>query len=633
MKRFLPFLVLMTGAMACLLTHSVSAQTTAPASLTVKGKVLLSKENSGLGNVSVQASKSKVGTVTADDGSFTIRIEKGESLRFTRVDLQPVTITAVSGQTLSVEMQLADNTLEDVLVVAYSNQRKKTFTGSVGTIKNTVIESAPNASVQETLQGNIAGVQSTNGSGQPGSVPNIRIRGVGSINAGAAPLYVIDGIPVVSGDISGLNSNTIAGLNANDIESLTVLKDASATSLYGSRAANGVILITTKKGKAGKSKLGLIYQRGVTSNTIREEQKTLNTPQYLQYYREGWVNAGNRAGSFDSLLAANSINPNINTDWFDMVLRQGNYSQYNLSTSGGSDKNTYFMSGSYYKADAPTRNIDYEKATYRLNLNSEIAKVVSLKGGISGSFQRTSNFLGGSSFGNPIRAMYRLAPWLPVYKSDGVTYELGYNNGYNPVAVLETTKRNAKTYNIAAVLAPTVKLSKGLTFEGNYALDFNHAFSSVYYDPRVGNANVAANGVISNFTQDIVNWISTNILRYKTSINDKHNIELFAGMEYQARSDVDISIEVNGIAPGTSTPAGGSNPVQTTGTATANRIMSKFLNANYSFNDRFFFSGSIREDASSRFAKNFQSAVFWSIGAGWNISSEKFFNVDWVKEL
>ncbi|MFN7586066.1 MAG: SusC/RagA family TonB-linked outer membrane protein, partial [Bacteroidota bacterium] len=563
MKRFLPFLVLMTGAIACLLTHSVSAQTTAPASLTVKGKVVLSKENTGLGNVSVQVSKSKVGTVTADDGSFTIRIEKGESLRFTRVDLQPVTITAVSGQTLSVEMQLADNTLEDVLVVAYSNQRKKTFTGSVGTIKNTVIESAPNASVQETLQGNIAGVQSTNGSGQPGSVPNIRIRGVGSINAGAAPLYVLDGIPVVSGDISGLNSNTIAGLNANDIESLTVLKDASATSLYGSRAANGVILITTKKGKAGKSKLGLIYQRGVTSNTIREEQKTLNTPQYLQYYREGWVNAGNRAGSFDSLLAANSINPNINTDWFDMVLRQGNYSQYNLSTSGGSDKNTYFMSGSYYKADAPTRNIDYEKATYRLNLNSEIAKVVTLKGGISGSFQRTSNFLGGSFFGNPIRAMYRLAPWLPVYKSDGVTYELGYNNGYNPVAVLETTKRNAKTYNIAAVLAPTVKLSKGLTFEGNYALDFNHAFSSVYYDPRVGNANVAANGVISNFTQDIVNWISTNILRYKTSINDKHNIELFAGMEYQARSDVDISIEVNGIAPGTSTPAGGSNPVQT----------------------------------------------------------------------
>jgi TonB-linked SusC/RagA family outer membrane protein len=430
-----------------------------------------------------------------------------------------------------------------------------------------------------------------------------------------------------------LNSNTIAGLNANDIENLTVLKDASATSLYGSRGANGVILITTKKGKAGKTKLGLIYQRGVTSNTIREEQKTLTTPQYLQYYKEGWVNAGNRASSFDSLLAANSVDPTINTDWFDKVLRQGNYSQYNLNASGGSDKTTYFLSGSYYKSDAPTKNIDYDKATYRVNINSEIAKSITIKGGISGSYQRTSNFLGGSFFGNPVRAMYRLAPWLPVYKSDGVTYELGYNSGYNPVAVLETTKRNAKTYNISAVLSPTIRLAKGLTFEGNYALDFNHAFRSIYYDSRVGNANVAAGGVISNYSQDIVNWINTNIVRYKTTIKDDHYLELFAGIEQQSRTDVDIDIEVNGIAPGTNTPAGGSNPVLTTGTETGNRIMSKFLNGNYSYNDRFFVSGSIREDASSRFAKNFQSAVFWSIGAGWNISNEKFFKVDWVKEL
>ena len=377
----------------------------------------------------------------------------------------------------------------------------------------------------------------------------------------------------------------------------------------------------------------MIYQRGVTSNTIREEQKTLTTPQYLQYYKEGWVNAGNRATSFDSLLAANSVDPTVNTDWFDKVLRQGNYSQYNLNASGGSDKTTYFLSGSYYKSDAPTKNIDYDKATYRVNINSEVAKSITIKGGISGSYQRTSNFLGGSFFGNPVRAMYRLAPWLPVYKSDGTTYELGYNSGYNPVAVLETTKRNAKTYNISAVLSPTIRLAKGLTFEGNYALDFNHAFTSIFYDPRVGNANVAAGGVISNYSQDIVNWITTNIVRYKTTFKDDHSFELFAGIENQSRSDMDINIEVNGIAPGTNTPAGGSSPVLTTGTATGNRIMSKFLNGNYSYNDRFFVSGSIREDASSRFAKNFQSAVFWSVGAGWNISNEKFFNVDWVKEL
>ena len=193
----------------------------------------------------------------------------------------------------------------------------------------------------------MAGVQSTNATGQAGGVPQIRIRGIGSINASATPLYVIDGIPVVSGDISGLNSNTIAGLNANDIQSLTVLKDASATSLYGSRAANGVILITTKSGIAGKAKINFTFQKGYNNNTLAPDQKTLNTAEYLQYYKEGWVNAGKSPFTFDSLLSANGINPAINTDWFKEILRQGQYSQYNLNASGGTDKNTYFISGSY----------------------------------------------------------------------------------------------------------------------------------------------------------------------------------------------------------------------------------------------------------------------------------------------
>jgi len=599
----------------------------------ISGKVLGSKDNLPLGNVSVKVTKSKKGTATTDDGSFVIQINKGESLTFSRVDLISVTVSEFDPKTTTVKMVESENNLSEVLVLAYSNQKRSSFTGAIGTVKNAVIESAPNASVQESIQGNIAGVQSTNGSGQPGSVPNIRIRGIGSINASATPLYVIDGIPVVSGDVSGLNSNTIAGLNANDIQSMSILKDASATSLYGSRAANGVVLITTKAGKAGKAKVHFTYQNGINSNTLADEQKTLNTEQYLQYYKEGWVNSGKSANSYDSLLNANSINQSINTDWFEQVLRTGKYSQYNLNFSGGSEKTTYFMSGSYYKSEAPTKGINYDKATFRLNVSSEITKKLSIKGGFSGSFQKTSNFLGGAFFANPIRAMYRLAPWLPVYKSDGQTYELGFNNGYNPVAVIETTKRTAKTYNISANGSFNYKIVKGLTFEGNYALDFNHAFSSIFYDPRVGNAIVAVGGTIENSTQDITNWIATNILRYKKTFAEKHNLELFAGYEAQSRSDVDMRISVNGIAPGTITPAGGSSPTLTTGTGTANRLVSKFTNLNYTYNDLYFLSGSVREDASSRFAKNFRSAVFWSVGAGWNISNEKFFRVSWINDL
>ncbi len=600
----------------------------------ITGKVLNAKDNSPLENISIRVQGAKKGTTSKQDGSFDISIGKGQSLEFSSVNMISKLVKNADGRgELVVTMEEAENNLSEVVVVAYGNQKRSSFTGSVGTVKAATIESAPNASVQESLQGNVAGLQSTNGAGQPGSVPNIRIRGIGSINANAAPLYVIDGIPVVSGDVSGLNSNTIAGLNANDIQSLTVLKDASATSLYGSRAANGVILITTKTGKAGKSKVNFTYQQGFNNYTIRDEQKTLNTDEYVQYYREGWANAGGSSASYDSLLTANGVSKSVNTDWFDRVLRQGKYSQYNLNISGGNEKNTYFISGSYYKSEAPQRGVDYDKATYRMNLTSQVTNRWSIKGGFSGSFQRSSNFLGGSFFANPIRAMYRLAPWLPVYKSDGKSYELGYNSGYNPVAVIETTKRNAKTYNISANALTQYKIMDGLTYEGSFALDFNHAYRSIFYDPRVGNANVAIGGSIENYSQDITNWIATNIIRYKKEFKGEHTLEAFAGYEAQSRGDIDMTVRVNGIAPGTVTPAGGSQPDLTTGTGTGNTLVSKFFNTNYSWKDKYFLTGSVREDASSRFAKNFQSAVFWSVGGGWTISNEDFFKADWINEL
>lgn len=604
-------------------------------SLQISGKVLSAKDNAPLENVTVRPSGTRQGTSTKSDGSFKIEIAKGQSLEFSSVNMISKTIKNIneSSSNLMIVLEEADNNLSEVMVVAYGTQKRSSITGSAATVKPAVLENSPNTSVQESLQGNIAGLQSQNGSGQPGGVPNIRIRGIGSISAGAAPLYVIDGIPVVSGDISGGNSNTIAGLNPNDIQTLTVLKDASATSLYGSRAANGVVLITTKNGKPGKAKINITVQQGMTNNTLRDEQKTLNTDEYLQYYKEGWINAGRNPASYDSALLANGINRSINTDWFDAVMRQGKFSQYNLSASGGNDKSTFYMSGSYYTAEAPIKSINYDRATYRVNASAELTTRWSVKGGISGNYQRSSDFAGGSFFENPTRAMYRLAPWLPIYKSDGVTWELGYNSGYNPVAVLETTKRVARTYNIGANASTKYKLMKGFTYEGSFALDFNHAFRTINNDPRVGNAYVAVGGSVQNFSQDIINWNITNIIRYKNEFGRGHEIEAFGGYEAQSRSDMDMSIRVNGVTPGTSTPAGGSQIETATGTATMNTLVSQFINANYGYQDKYFLTGSIRQDASSRFAKNFQSATFWSIGFGWNISNESFLKSKWISEL
>lgn len=601
--------------------------------LTIKGKVFNAKDNTPLEKVSVRIVGTKKGTTTKADGSFLIVVEKGQTLEFSSVNMVSKSVKINDAKELQIFLQEAENSLSEVLVLAYSNQKRSTFTGSVTTVKSSVLESAPTTSVQESIQGNIAGVQSTNGNGQPGNAPDIRVRGIGSISASSTPLYVIDGIPVVSGDISGGNTNTIAGLNPNDIQTMTILKDASATSLYGSRAANGVVLITTKTGKSGKVKVNFTYHKGFNNYTIRDDQKTLTTPQYIQYYREGWVNAGNPVSSYDSLLTANSIDTSINTDWFKEVLRQGKYSQYNLNISGGSDKSTYYMSGSYYESEAPMKGVNYNKGTFRTSITSELSKRWSVKGGLSGSYQRSTNYLGGSYFANPIRAMYRLVPWLPVYKSDGVTYELGYNNGFNPVAVIETTKRLAQTYGLAANASTTFKLMDGLQYEGSLALDFNHAFRSIFYDPRVGNTYVALGGSVTNYTQDITNWVGTNILRYKKSFKDIHSVEVFAGYEAQSRGDLETNVVVNGIAPGTTTPAGGSLIESATGTATGFKLVSKFLNGSYSFRDKYFASGSIREDASSRFAKNFRKATFWSAGIGWNIANENFFKVRSITEL
>lgn len=624
------FLAAFLVALGIFFSQVAEAQT-----IQIAGKVLSAKDNTPLENITVRPVGSKQGTATGQDGRFKIDIKKGQSLEFSSVNMLSKTVKNIESSTTSlmVVLEESDNSLSEVMVVAYGTQKRSSITGSSSSVKAAVLENAPSTSIQESLQGNVAGLQSQNGSGQPGSVPNVRIRGIGSISAGAAPLYVIDGIPVVSGDISGGNSNTIAGLNPNDIQSLTVLKDASATSLYGSRAANGVVLITTKNGKPGKAKINITVQQGMINNTLRDEQKTLNTEEYIQYYKEGWINAGRNPASYDSALVANGISRNVDTDWFDVVMRQGKFSQYSLNASGGNDKSTFYMSGSYYKAEAPIKGVEYDRATYRVNASAELSNKWSIKGGFSGNFQRNTDFPGGSFFANPTRAMYRLAPWLPVFKSDGVSWELGYNSGYNPAAVIATTKRVAKTYNIGANTSTKYKIAKGLTYEGSFALDFNHAYRTIFNDPRVGNAYVAVGGTIQNFSQDIVNWIGTNILRYKTEFGRGHEIEAFAGYEAQSRSDVDMTVVVNGIAPGTSTPAGGSQIETATGTGTMNTIVSKFLNANYGYTDRYFLTGSIRQDASSRFAKNFQSEIFWSVGFGWNITNEPFMKSKWISEL
>jgi TonB-linked SusC/RagA family outer membrane protein len=601
----------------------------------VNGKVFTSKDKSPLENVSISITSQRKGTNSQKDGTFSISAEKGQTLQFTSVNMKPKYYKVSNSVTdLAVFMDEAEDNLSDVVVVAYSTVKKSSFTGAAASIKNTLIENRSNTSFQESLQGNIAGVQSSNGSGNPGAMPDIRIRGIGSINASSAPLYVIDGVPVVTSDIAGSGqSNPLAGLNPNDIQNLTVLKDASATSLYGSRAANGVILITTKRGNSGKAKISFSMQQGFNNPTIRDNQKPLNTSEYLQYYKEGWINAGGNANNYDSLLLSKGVDKNVNTDWYGLTFRQGKYNQYNLNINGGNEKTTYFISGNIYKAQGSIKTEDFEKASYRININSLVTNRWTVRGGLSGNYQNSSDFSENTTAANPVRNFYRLVPWISPYLSDGITWNMGFNTQYNPIAVFETLKKENKIYNVSANGFSEYKIIDGLTLESTFGVDFNHAYRTIIQDARVGATYIARNGQIEDYSNDVTNIIATNILRYKKSFNEKHNLELFVGYETQSRNDRDLNVIVNNITPGTITPAGGSVVRAGTGAGTSNAMTGKFANGSYSFNDRYFLTGSLRQDVSSKFALNYQSANFWSVGGGWNISKEQFFTSNWINEL
>ena len=599
------------------------------------GKIVSSKDGKPLEGVSVKVKGQKIGTTTKSDGSFTLDVPENATLEFSAIGYLTTTSKPTASGIVSVTLQESASDLEDVVVVAYGTQKRSTFTGAATIINNQMIEDVPRASFQESLQGNAVGVLSTSGTGQPGSTPDIRIRGVGSITASSAPLYVVDGIPLVSGDISnGLGSNTIAALNPLDIQSTVILKDAAATALYGSRGANGVILITTRKGKAGKTVLDCRLQTGISYFTLKNSKdRTASTTQMIEYLREGWKNAGNDPNQFSAQLAQIGIDSTINTDWFKQVLRQGNYANASLNASGGNEKTTFYVSGGLFQIDGVQNATSYKKITTLINVTHRASDRFTLNAGISGAYQLSNSSVIGATFMNPTRAMYRLQDWLTPTNPDG-TYRTDFNSGYNPVAIQKFDLRRTTTYILRGTANGVYRLGRGLTYESTIGLDYSHAFNLIYNDPRYGNDNVAQNGSISNFTGDIANWIWTNIIRYKRTINVDNSFEVFGGYEASKRTDNTVSVTAYNLPEiGMYSISNAAIPLQPTAIIQQEALVSQFLNGSYSFRNKIYASASIRNDDQSRFAIGNKNGQFWSIGAGYDISKEKFFRVPQIVSL
>lgn len=606
---------------------------------TVSGRVTDEKGN-GLANASVVVKGTNIGTTTGPDGAFSLGVpSKAAALVVSYVGLADKEITLTTSNEYNVSLTAATkNSLDEVVVVGYGTQRRGNVTSSVSTVRSADIENRPYTSVDQELQGKIAGLQAPVATGQPGAFQEIRIRGIGSATAGADPLFVIDGIIVNSGDLTGLTTtaNALAGLNPNDIESVSVLKDAQATSIYGSRGANGVILITTKKGRPGKTKFRADVEAGVNKRAdLPANARLLNADEYLMLLKEGIVNAGGTQADIDFFTQLYGEGTGVNTNWRDVINRTGNQQQYNLSASGGDAKNQFFVSGGYFNQQATVIASDFKRYSFRTNYkhvaSDKLNFTVNLTG--SNSIQNTPN--NGGAYSNPVGSLPFLRPTQNPYNADGSLNistdpndPTAFNSGnYNPLYIAKYDKYNTNTTLIQGSVGAEYAILKNLRFSSRFGIDYNLIEELNFWNQFHGDG-VGYGGLNQTNNSRLFNWISTNQFDYNAVFGPESKIRLDAKLGYEAQKNKGYFVYSAGQGfPPTNQLYYSVNSATPTGASSSGAdydFAGIYSSANISYDNRYVLSGSFRRDGSSRFSSSNRYGNFWSVGAAWNIDRENF---------
>lgn len=612
---------------------------------TVTGKVTDSS-SSPLQNASIQAKGVSIGVYTNADGNFSISVPPSvQTLIVSSVNFESKEIDVSSANDVSVILKSATGNLSEVVVVAYGSQKRLNVTGAVSTVKGSDIADKPFTSIDKALQGLAPGVQSTSASGAPGSATNVRIRGIGSINASAAPLWVIDGVIATIGDLSSATTtaNALSGLNPNDIESITILKDAAATSIYGSRAANGVILVTTKKGKAGKTILNVSAEGGANSIAYRsDDNKSLTSLQTQTLLRESVINAG-YAGDNDEaddfIKNALGIPKNYtktNTDWYKAVTQNGNQQQYNVSLTGGNEKTQFYTSAGLFNQKGTVIASDFKRYNGSLSLTNKPNDKLTFTTGLNGSFSIQHTPTNSGAFSNPVIASYFLVPWHSPYNDDG-SLRYGDNdpdgqfpaNGgpFNPLAVASLDNTTLRQINFRGYVSGEYNILPSLKFTSRYSAEFLTVQEDLYENPIYGDGQTNGGfGIASN--RRVFDWTWSNVLDYKQALNKDGDIyiDLLGGVESQYYNNYLLQSQAQ-VFPGILNLRYLSVAATPTGTFSLpdeNATSSYLSNLVLNFKDRYVITGSFRRDGSSVFGANHRWGNFYSVGGTWNISEEDF---------
>ena len=598
--------------------------------LTVTGTVVSEKDGQPVAGAYVLVNGTTIGTMTNDKGEFGIAAVPADAKEIIVTFLGMSTAKApVQAAPLLITMEEDVNYLDDVVVVAYGTVRREAATGSVSSVKNEQLAQVPATSVDKMLSGKMAGVTITSGSGQPGSTSTIRVRGISSINAGNEPLWVVDGIPVMSYDFRQLSNAGVGGgssstfLNPNDIESITVLKDAAAASVYGSRAANGVILVTTKSGKAGKARFTARAKFGAQQLINDRNWRALTGEELIDYYRTAAINAGHDPyDPADEYYTPDTLLENGTTNWYKELTRVGTVQEYEINASGGTNKSSYYASVSYHSNEGVFYGVDYDRFSARINSDFQLLK--SLKTGAKFNLSYSdsnSGQMGDLYYSNPQFAMFRILPWTPFKNEDGsYNVNVSENANTNPAAIAEYDVYNDKDYRLQGSVYLEWKPIEQLTFKTTNALEFVYVDSKQYWAPETNEGTATLWKYWSKDTR----FTTSNTVTYNDMFGN-HSVRVLAGQEAMVDTYDYLggkSPNVNPLIPFPNTSAAAEDQVYYG--LTDESMVSVFGVADYNYDNKYFFQGSVRADGSSLFGAANRWGVFWSVGGSWNITKENW---------
>lgn len=595
----------------------------------ISGIVIDAETGEPIVGASVIVKNTKTGTATDIDGEFKLNIAKGEQLVISYLGKQSITVAAKE----HLKVRLVDNfkSIDDVVVIAYGTQQRRNLTGSIARVGSSTLTESPVTSLEQALEGKMAGVSVTQATGAPGGAISVNIRGTSSISAGNEPLYVVDGLPVLSQDLSqrgGYQGNSLSGIadiNPTDIESVEVLKDASASALYGSRASNGVVLITTKHG--GKGKTRITWDSYIGIQDLWKSLETLDANSLIDARNEAIDNYNTSYGlTAEDATYKQHVSPaneGANTNWIDAITRNAIQTSHQVAISGGGNRTQFYFSGGYFDQDGLIKNTNYRRYNLRSNLTHKINKRVSISANIALSYSNNRRSTGDGNIYSPWVNALKASPDYSIKTEDG-----SYNNVnaslYNPVNLTENQEQDTKKYRAIVNLKGNVNILPGLDYHIGANGDYNIMHEYGYF-PANSIQGATSKGESNDYRGFSFTQLIEHTLTYKHEWGD-FKLNALAGYSYQkTKLDNAYVSGINFLSPSLKYLVsagqinGGSSSVE------EYALQSVFSRFNLNYQDKYLLEFSIRSDASSKFSKNNRVGYFPAASAGWRISDEKWF--------